>query len=241
MSDYATESEIARITRDAAAWSLGGNASAADSSRMFLGRVTTLSPALNQFINMIPQVVLGVDSEGATGTMSDTSSTPTSVLLEGTVVPATGDYLIARRAGNRWVTRKRVANSGGGPPNITPTGCFCTALPQTLHLTIVAPTHTDTATLTWDAPNNRWLGCAYTPGIASCLAGGECYTIYILTCISAFACQFQLVLGSMNNSTCTVGSGNSLGTFTLTGTCGTGMLNVSGTSGSGVTTATVTS
>lgn len=100
----------------------------------FLGRVTTLAPSPGHFIKVIPQGLLGTESEGSAGTSTDLGSTAIPVyLVSGT--PATGDQVVSRWVDYRWVTRRRGGGTGSGPGDIS--GCGCQHTPSPLTLTHV--------------------------------------------------------------------------------------------------------
>jgi hypothetical protein len=111
--------ELARILRAARARSAPPPTSTG--SRAFMGRVTTTTPAVGKFMNVIPQAVLGTEVEGGSATITDLGSTPSPVYLVGPGVPATGDQVIASWSDWRWVARKR--GTGGSVCYTIRRGC----------------------------------------------------------------------------------------------------------------------
>jgi hypothetical protein len=128
--------ELARILR--AARDRSAPPPTSTGSRAFMGRVTTTTPAVGKFMNVIPQAVLGTEVEGGSATITDLGSTPSPVYLVGPGVPATGDQVIARWSDWRWVARKR-GTGGSGPPTVTMSNCACPSVPGTLALSSTGP------------------------------------------------------------------------------------------------------
>lgn len=100
----------------------------------FVGRVTTATPAVDKFVNVIPQILLGDEVENGTASWADAGSTPVPVLLLGPGVPATGDRVLARSVGHRWVARRKAAGGGGGTGSL---GLCCDPSPGTITLAVV--------------------------------------------------------------------------------------------------------
>jgi hypothetical protein len=150
--------ELARILR--AARDRSAPPPASTGSRAFMGRVTTTTPAVGKFMNVIPQAVIGTETEGGSATITDLGSTPTPVYLVGPGVPATGDQVIARWSDWRWVARKR-GTGGSGPPTITIPGCSCTAIPATLSMTSTGPCDGvfNDCTIIWGTNPTGYTGC----------------------------------------------------------------------------------
>jgi hypothetical protein len=155
--------EISRIARDNER--LGFRAPKASSRPAIFGRVTTTSPTINHFINIIPQAITGTEVEGGTATSTDLGTDPITALLIGPGVPSTGDQVLATLVDYRWVVGKRV--SGGGATWISTT-CSPVRIPSTLTMTSVAPNNTTLwqGTLTYGPspsgiaglPPNCWIG-----------------------------------------------------------------------------------
>jgi hypothetical protein len=157
-------------------------------SGTFLGRVTTASPTVGKFINVIPQGLLGTESEGSAGTATDLGSTPIPVyLVSGTV--ATGDQVVSRFVDFRWVTRRR----GGGGGILCP-GCTSPSYPTTLYATVPAlgfsrlPIHS--------SGGGPWLGC----GTASVLGYPVCGTFSSVCSPTTITAAFRVALSCFSGT-----------------------------------------
>lgn len=83
-----------------------------------------------------PVTVWGAETEGGAPTFVAGSSEVDVAVLNGSPVP--GDYLIGRRAGNRWVAEEGLANPYSGPPIPHIPNCSCSILPTPITLSIDA-------------------------------------------------------------------------------------------------------
>jgi hypothetical protein len=69
------------------------------------------------FFAVRPVIVGGEEAEGATGSFGMMSGAKSVFLVLGSVVPESGDHLVARLIDGRWVARK---DGGAGEPGVRP-------------------------------------------------------------------------------------------------------------------------
>lgn len=153
-------------------------------SPAFLGRVITASPAVGKFLLVHPVTVLGAETEGGAGTLTVDTSASVPVLLVGPAAAVTGDDLVCRFVGDRWVAERMTSGSGSGPVNLP--GCPCTAVPRTLVMTLNNPVANNI--------NNTWHSCTflYQPSEPSYGFGANCHLS-----TSTFADDFQTIYGEV--------------------------------------------
>lgn len=111
------------------------DALASGGSPAILGRVTTTSAAPGTFFTLQPQVVTGGECEACDATFADAASLGLVAYNLGPGTLASGDKVVARFVGSRWVAGRK---GSGDPP---PEGCGCFAevdIPTTLNWTYVS-------------------------------------------------------------------------------------------------------
>jgi hypothetical protein len=104
-------------------------------SSAFVGKVTTIAPAIGKYIAVNPVKVLGAESEGAAGVLTVDTSVKSIVYVLGPNIPATGSYVICKMVEGRWVTQKMMpTSSGGGGVAVSCSPCF--SIPTTITMTV---------------------------------------------------------------------------------------------------------
>lgn len=109
-------------------------------SPAFVGSVVTATPApVGKYLILNPLAITGPEVEGGAGSYSTGFGMPPRVpaLLLGPHDAATGDYLIARFVGYRWVCEK--GTPGGGDIPISIPGCPCASQPPLIDMTSSKP------------------------------------------------------------------------------------------------------
>lgn len=97
------------------------------------GSIPSQVPA---FFAVRPSSVTGVEGEGQSASVQDSSSAQEIVLVLGPQVPRAGDRLVAFQVGDRWVAQ---FNRPTGPDTVALPGCFCDKTPRTV--TMVSNNH----------------------------------------------------------------------------------------------------
>lgn len=107
----------------------------APSTPAILGKVTSNSRniRIGHYLTLKVAKVFGAETEGSTPTFTDTTRS-IEAYLAGTGVPLTGDYLLARFEGNRWIVERTNTSGDGGGIGSLPF-CFCPNIPGTLAMT----------------------------------------------------------------------------------------------------------
>lgn len=88
----------------------------------FVGRVTTISPAVGEYLLVTPVTVTGAEVEGGTGTIIDGSGS-VPVYLVGPSTAITGELLACRFVDYRWVAERVATSTGGGTAFLHVVGC----------------------------------------------------------------------------------------------------------------------
>ena len=114
-------------------------ARAPSQSPAFVGSVfasQAVPTATGCYYSVHPVLVLGVEGETNPGSLTVDTSTTVLVYVAGGRPPVSGDSLICRFIGHRWVAERLLPGSGG----VAVAGCFCTSIPATLRMSSSRPT-----------------------------------------------------------------------------------------------------
>ena len=96
-----------------------------------VGQVVTSAPAVGTYCRVNVVSVLGAETEGGVAATSVSSGATLAVFLVGPHAPFTGDMLVCRFVGHRWVAESGGAGGGTGPTHAL---CTCSGIPDTLYL-----------------------------------------------------------------------------------------------------------
>jgi hypothetical protein len=88
------------------------------------------------YFSIHPVGVAGVEAEAAPGALTVDGSDALLVYVIGPKAPVAGEDLVCHFVGNRWVAERMTTKA---PQTVYLPGCPCTALPQTLHLSVNKP------------------------------------------------------------------------------------------------------
>ncbi len=100
-----------------------------------VGQVVTSAPAVGTYCRVNVVSVLGAETEGGVAATSVSSGATLAVFLVGPHAPFTGDMLVCRFVGHRWVAES--GGAGGGTGQYL-SGCPCRNIPSTLYLHVAS-------------------------------------------------------------------------------------------------------
>ena len=129
------------VLREEAADALGrlrGSGGLVPAFPVLVGRVFA-NPAIpartGTYVSVHPVEVSGAESEGAAGTLTVDASRTFLAYVVGPTAPVSGDHLLCRFIGDRWLAERM----GGSTTEVIVPGCPCASSPAALHMTASRP------------------------------------------------------------------------------------------------------
>ena len=169
-------------------------------TRVVLGQVFALSAvplSTGVYFAMRPVVASGTETEGGSGVLTVDTSTYFFAFMLGPQAPRAGETFPCFSMDWRWVAERMKLHT----TTITISGCPCTGMVSTLHMTASQPTQNNgnfqSSSLVWTTPKPSWmagLGIA-DPGAflsPSTFTEGAGTFYYYFGCQGGYYCLFLL-------------------------------------------------